>query len=143
MRKDPEAIRQWSPRLVLDCALMQQNIVHHAFEALRPGGYLIYSTCSYSPRENIENVSGFIKNLNVKTVPLSFPDQWGIVETNFENAKGYQLFPHRIEGEGLFIAVLQKEHNDPGYTFKKPKDQFTSLPGWLNDHIRHPKKMGC
>ena len=61
MRKEPEAIRQWTPSLVASCSTMQREIVHQAAKAIKKDGYLVYSTCSYSMEENINNIDFFIQ----------------------------------------------------------------------------------
>ena len=52
MRKDEDAVRQWSPQLVSDCAALQKTILSNAAEVVKPGGYLIYSTCTFNREEN-------------------------------------------------------------------------------------------
>ena len=61
MRKDDEAVAQWSPQLVEQCAERQRSILTDAWNALRPGGLLIYSTCTYNRQEN-EEIADFIVN---------------------------------------------------------------------------------
>ena len=60
MRKDPEAVAQWSPALVAQCAELQRSILQNLWTALRPGGFLIYSTCTFNRRENEDNVRWLI-----------------------------------------------------------------------------------
>ena len=133
MRKDPEAIRQWSPSLVQSCSLMQQKIVQDATKAIKPGGILIYSTCSYSMAENIENINRFIDDGSFEPMQLSFPEGWGIETISFKNATGYQLYPHRVKGEGLFVSVLRKKNADEVSVFspKKSPKYSSPLPDWL------------
>ena len=127
MRKEPEAIRQWSPSLVQECSLMQQRIVADTIRALQPDGYLIYSTCSYSPDENFENVKRFAESLALTSVQLKFPEDWGITYFEEERNYGYQLYPHKVKGEGLFIAVLKKENIiSKNTSSKKNIEQFYS-----------------
>src|SRR5688500_17346969 len=103
MRKEPEAIRQWSPSLVQECSLMQQRIVADTVRALQPNGYLIYSTCSYSPDENFENVRRFAESHSLSSLSLEFPAEWKITVLENDGYFGYQLYPHKVKGEGLFI----------------------------------------
>ena len=140
MRKEPEAVRQWSPLLVRECALLQHRIVQDSIKALKPGGLFIYSTCSYSRQENIENVSAFIREFSLTSLPLSFPAEWNIAVVQHEDAIGYQLYPHRVKGEGLFISVLQRQTyesaNQP--RLKKHNSTFSPLPSWLEEHMVEP-----
>jgi NOL1/NOP2/fmu family ribosome biogenesis protein len=140
MRKEPEAIRQWTPALVDSCSVMQKQIVMDAAQALKKDGYLIYSTCSYSLEENIHNIAHFISKHNLEPVSLSFPVEWGIAPIEEGVAKGYQLYPHKVKGEGLFIAVLRRINEQEKHSFKKirkPTISFEPAPtlvaGKLND----------
>ena len=140
MRKDPEAIRQWTPSLVQSCSLMQKQIVADASCALKSNGLLIYSTCSYSMDENLQNINYFMDRHQLTPVPLAFPTEWGVTSIHENGASGYQLYPHKVMGEGLFIAVLKKTTPDePIYKkFKKPFGLFESAPAWLNAHLADP-----
>ncbi len=137
MRKDAEAIRQWTPSLVQHCSILQRQLVSESVSALRPGGHLIYSTCSYSPDENLNNVQHFVSTYGLQPVPVQFPESWGIETLGQNGIWGYQLFPHRVRGEGLFIALLQKEVSSDTYSpaIKKVMQAFEPLPAWLDEHI--------
>jgi 16S rRNA C967 or C1407 C5-methylase (RsmB/RsmF family) len=108
MRKDPEAIRQWTPALVDHCSLLQQRIVRDAVHALRPGGFLIYSTCSYSAAENMDNVARFAAAHGLQCLEIPMPEAFGVETLQAGSITGYQLYPHRVRGEGLFIAILAR-----------------------------------
>lgn len=92
MRKEPEAVRQWSPELVDSCAALQREIVADAIDALRPGGHLIYSTCTFNRTENERNVEMICRRhgLSIVDSPRRF-------------------MPHITRGEGLFVATLRKD----------------------------------
>ena len=108
MRKDEKAREQWSPQLVADCSKLQREILGNAVEAVRPGGFLIYSTCTFNREENEENVRYAAEELGLTPIDLSFPEEWGIprgIETSYP---AYRFMPHRTEGEGLFLAVFRK-----------------------------------
>jgi 16S rRNA C967 or C1407 C5-methylase (RsmB/RsmF family)/NOL1/NOP2/fmu family ribosome biogenesis protein len=140
MRKEPEAIHQWNPALVQSCALMQKQIVQDATGCLKPEGYLIYSTCSYSMEENIQNVKHFIQKHDVHPVALSFPEKWNITTIKEDEAIGYQLYPHKVKGEGLFIALLKKgpEEQMLFNRMKKTRSEFAGLSGRPADHMENP-----
>lgn len=114
-RKDPEALKSWRPELVALCAGRQQRIVNTAWKCLKPGGWLLYATCSYSPEEN-EGILDFLADRfsihQDLSVPL--PEEWGIVETVSpkHQMKGYRFFPDRVLGEGFFISAMQKTDGD-------------------------------
>lgn len=108
MRKDETAVEQWSPGLVEECAARQREIVSNLWGALKPGGYLVYSTCTFNRRENEEVVEWIAGELGGEPVDMSFPEEWGVsrgVDTPFPVSR---FLPNRIEGEGLFMAVLRK-----------------------------------
>ncbi|MDE6311849.1 MAG: hypothetical protein K2L96_08565 [Muribaculaceae bacterium] len=106
MRKEPEAVAQWSPALVSECAALQREILANVWETLKPGGYLIYSTCTFGREENEDNVAWAEKELGAVRIPLR----------SMETAEGplsletatYRFMPGFVDGEGLFMAVLQK-----------------------------------
>ena len=112
-RKDPDAINEWSEESVLHCSTRQERILTDSLDALKEGGYLIYSTCSYSFEEN-EKMMDFISTLpGMKNIVLNVPDSWGLVSTESPNAKakGFRFYPDKIKGEGFFVCVFQKQNN--------------------------------
>ena len=104
-RKDQTAIDEWSLHNVQLCAERQQRIVHDVWNSLKPGGFLIYSTCTFNREENEENVFKFCKDLNAKTIAIDFEGHENLYSLE-ENM--YRCMPHRTLGEGFFFAVLQK-----------------------------------
>ncbi len=118
-RKDDDAIRDWSEENVLRCADRQKKILQDAVSSLKPGGVLIYSTCTYNDRENLENVQWALENFGLEPVQLNLLKEFNIEERRlegnanpiltFKNAVGYQFYPHRLKGEGFFLAVLRKK----------------------------------
>ncbi len=112
MRKDEDAVAQWSPELIEKCAALQREITANAEKALRPGGYLIYSTCTFNRLEN-EEIAEYIRDsLGLIPVDLDFPEEWGIPRGIDTDIPVYRFMPHRTEGEGLFLAVFQKPASD-------------------------------
>lgn len=142
MRKEQEAVNQWSPALVRECSLMQQRIVTNVARALRPGGYLIYSTCSYSPSENMLNVAEFIKSFPLECIQFDFSAEWNITKLEHNEQTGYQMFPHKVKGEGLFFAVMQ----NIGTEYEKHKrhkkaNEFIPAPEWLKRHLHKTDQL--
>ena len=108
-RREPEAVREWSPDAVRLCHQRQQRILADCWPALRRDGLLIYSTCSYSREENEDIVDWMVSDLGGTTCPLSIAADWNIVETQGESgAFGYRFYPDRLKGEGLFMACVRK-----------------------------------
>lgn len=112
MRKDTDAVSQWSAELISQCASLQREIVSNAVEALKPGGYLIYSTCTFNRLENEENSEFFRDSLGLIPVDMNFPEDWGIPRGIRTDLPCYRFMPHRTEGEGLFLAVFRKQESD-------------------------------
>jgi len=107
IRKSDAVLPAWSEKSVAGCALRQQNILQSASILLRPGGKLIYSTCTYNPSENINNAIWLSQN-GFRNIPLSIKEEWNIVTIEKQDVKGYQFFPHRVRGEGFFISCFEK-----------------------------------
>lgn len=108
MRKSDAAVGQWSRRLIDDCAALQRRIVEGVWQTLRPGGYLIYSTCTFNTVENEENVLRLCNELGAEPVDLqldSFPGVAGGVVAGLPCAR---CLPGKVRGEGQFVAVVRK-----------------------------------
>lgn len=112
MRRDPFARQQWSPGLVLRCAREQRAILEAAWDLLRPGGALIYSTCTWSPEENEQQVEWLVNERHAQVVPLPDLRKAGVRQSSL----GARCMPHLVQGEGFFIAVLREKaaHSDRG-----------------------------
>jgi NOL1/NOP2/fmu family ribosome biogenesis protein/23S rRNA U2552 (ribose-2'-O)-methylase RlmE/FtsJ len=123
-RKDDDAIERWSPSLVRQCSELQHNLIDDLISALKPSGYIIYSTCTFAPEED-EMVINYLQELGLTSVAMPVPAEWQITETEATDAVCYRFYPHKTKGEGFFAACLQKaEHG--GSNFKAKKNH--SLP---------------
>lgn len=107
-RKDETAIMEWSPRNVTRCAVRQKDILRDVWPALKPGGLLLYSTCTYNTAENEENALWTVRQLGAEFAEVAFDPEWGITPACYPEVKGYRFFPHKTRGEGLFVTVLRK-----------------------------------
>lgn len=105
MRKDPQACAQWSERLVDECAARQWEIVGNLWEALAPGGFFLYSTCTFNTRENERIADRMIAEFGAEPVAIPLPDSCGIVVDHLGRMR---FLPTRLRGEGLFMAILRK-----------------------------------
>lgn len=108
MRKEPAAVEQWTPRLVSECARLQESILDAAWSALRPGGVLIYSTCTFNTTENESQLQRLIERYDAEPVALDYDSQWGIAGAVGCEIPCCRFIPGRVEGEGLFMAALRK-----------------------------------
>ena len=109
-RKDETAIGEWSPENVEICRQRQRRILTDIWPCLKPGGLLVYSTCTYNTKENEENVRWICDELGAEALPLDVPDGWGVTGNLLagEDFPVYRFLPHKTQGEGFFLAVLRK-----------------------------------
>lgn len=109
-RKDPAAIGEWSEKNVELCAQRQQRILADVMPSLKEGGILVYSTCSYSLKEDEEISDWMMEQPAISSLRLLVDEAWNIVETVSEKKKayGYRFYPDRVKGEGFFIAAFKK-----------------------------------
>lgn len=114
-RKDMGARLDWSPEMVVGCSVRQQNIMRVAAHLVRPGGRLLYSTCTFAPEENEGVITKFLQehaDFQVQALPLMtgfLPGQpeW-LAGTDLSLRRAVRLFPHRVQGEGHFVCLLQR-----------------------------------
>ena len=114
-RKNPDAIGEWSLNNVKLCAQRQRRILNDIWPALRQGGYLIYSTCTFNHLENADNVQYIVEELGAEVIPLA-PQEWELLRSCGVEAVGegkaaslgYQFLPGLARGEGQFFAILRK-----------------------------------
>ncbi|HVZ25795.1 MAG TPA: hypothetical protein VG842_07070 [Sediminibacterium sp.] len=110
LRRDPDAIRNWSPDAVNHCSQRQQRILADALPALKKGGLLIYTTCSYSVEEDEQIAAWLVKEMEMEPISIPVPSDWGIVVSEQEKGiPGYRFYPDRLDGEGFFLAVFRKK----------------------------------
>ncbi|GAW92613.1 RsmB/NOP family class I SAM-dependent RNA methyltransferase [Calderihabitans maritimus] len=117
-RKDPAVIGKWGPSLIERCAGGQRAVLRAAARLLRPGGILVYSTCTFAPEENEGVIEKFLRE-HPEFCLLEIPKEYGFVSGNPEWVNGREelrkcvrLWPHRVKGEGHFIAMLKKESGE-------------------------------
>lgn len=118
-RKEDAAISDWSEETVAMCADRQSEILSSAAAMLKPGGRLVYSTCTFSPEENEGAISRFlhshpdffIEKVDAPWFDCGHPEWIGNPADNLEHA--FRLWPHKLRGEGHFAAVLRREGSLP------------------------------
>lgn len=111
-RKDASAMDYWNADYPAECANRQRKILDSALKMLKPGGVLVYSTCTFSPEEDEQNIAWLLKNYPLQLLPIK---KWrGMDNGRPDWADGNQnltecvrLFPHHFRGEGHFIAKMQ------------------------------------
>jgi len=141
-RKLPEAIDDWSEAKVLECHRMQIDILDSAADMLKPGGTLVYSTCTFAPLENEQSILLFLQKhpeFTLAPVPHAelFSPGLAIGEEPFAESlkQTARLWPHKLGGEGHYIAKLIKQEADSDSTIThkkqgKPKKADMRPAGW-------------
>jgi len=102
-RKEEAAVTDWSQETVEMCARRQAEILHSAAAMVRPGGRLVYSTCTFAPEEDEEAVAAFLDS-HPDFAPEEVEASWFVPTAN----GGHRMWPHKLLGEGHFAAVLRK-----------------------------------
>ncbi len=106
-RKEEAAVTDWSLQTVEMCARRQAEILDSGAALVRPGGRLVYSTCTFAPQENEEAVAAFLQR-HPEFEPEQVDAPW------FDRGENgtFRLWPHKLKGEGHFAAVLRKVSGD-------------------------------
>lgn len=137
-RKDEEAARSWENFKCEKCAGMQRDILKSVDRMLKPGGTMLYSTCTFSPEEDEKMISEFLDMYPYYEI-LEIPKVAGIEngrpewsDGNVELAKTARLWPHRLRGEGHFVALLRKtvqceSYKSPDNSTQVIDDIFTAI----------------
>jgi len=110
-RKDPVAVSEWSVNNVRLCAERQRRIIADIWQALKPGGILIYSTCTYNREENEENIEWICREFDAELLE-----------------EPRRLMPHQTKGEGFFIAGIRKGGTKNERRKTKGEEYKTSNP---------------
>lgn len=137
-RKDMGARRDWSLEMVAGCAIRQRNILRLAARLVRPGGYLLYSTCTFAPEEDEQVISNLLDEFPEYEVER-LPDLpgfergrpgWGGKNEKQKTKNGLagavRLFPHRVKGDGHFLCLMRRGGEAQGQG------------RWRGDILAHP-----
>ncbi len=138
-RRDASAIGQWSVENTNLCATRQRRILVDVWPSLKNGGYLIYSTCTFNPEENEENLKWLAENNEIESVRIPVQEEWGVDVLERNGLFGYRFLPHKVKGEGFFMTLIRKKEGADYFSFSKkarlkfekmPK-QFAEVRNWL------------
>jgi NOL1/NOP2/sun family putative RNA methylase len=154
-RKDAEVCERWSLRLTEKCADLQLEIITAAAPMLRPGGRLVYSTCTFNPRENEGLIERFLElhpEFELEPVPGQNHYQPGrpdwVRPANPGLSQTARLWPHFLRGEGHFVAVLKKSDTAQGPQAKPGKSPSAHQQAqklwqqFLKETFRHDDHLG-
>lgn len=143
-RKDATARTEWTARAAADCATRQRQIISDIWPALRRGGYMVYSTCTFNPEENERNMEWAVAELGAEAVPLPMPQGQGVTTVPFCGGEGYSFLPHKVKGEGFFICLLHKVNDDaPPLPARKPPKARQQKDGLKETSIGKDLVSGC
>ena len=149
-RKDGQAVEQWSLENVRLCSSRQREIVRAVWPSLKPGGLMVYSTCTFNTHENEDNVRWIADELGAEVVEVNVDPKWGILGNLPEEIEAkvpiYRFLPGLIRGEGFFLAVLQKGEKtmDSGYSAavrKKDVRHSTPVPPVCKSWLLNPDEF--
>jgi len=122
-RKDAASRAEWSEGSVRMCAARQDGILAEAWRALKPGGRLLYSTCTFNRDEDEGSLERLLARVGGEIVEAEVPavdEAWGIVCGRVGAFRTYRFYPHKARGEGFFAAVACKAP-DAGGRVRTPK----------------------
>lgn len=123
-KKEPLAVSEWSEANVENCSRRQREILSYASVMLKPGGRIIYSTCTFSKQENEDVIQGFVSE-----------------HPEYEIVQMHRIWPHKVKGEGHFAAVLQKAgegmgQREFGKAGKLEKGKQAQLEEFINSTLK-------
>jgi NOL1/NOP2/fmu family ribosome biogenesis protein len=143
-KKEEAALLEWSIDNVLGCSARQRGIIESAAKMLKPGGKMVYSTCTFSLEENEMVIDSFLKShkeFELLEIEKNHGFKEGFVDDGIDRrlVKSARLFPHRIAGEGHFIALMTKldgESNSPKtLKLNAKKDDLTYFYKFLKENL--------
>ena len=144
MRKEPVASKQWSAGLIRQCAELQREILCNACRMLKPGGFLIYSTCTFNRIEDEEQAKWLVAEKDMVAFDPGFPEEWGIMRGVGTDLPVFRFMPHHTRGEGLFLAAFRKETDESvsPLPLKKLKERLGKNVKIIADGIPHTEMRG-
>ncbi len=143
-RKNQEALSlNFNEEYVKNCSLKQYSILEQIKDTVLPGGYLIYSTCTFNTQENEQVIYKFL-SINSEFEPIFFPipEIWNIYINDYQSIKFYRFFPGILEGEGLSLTVLRKkgELNFDSFFLPLKKDKHKTLK-YIENHLKQSENF--
>lgn len=140
-RTQPQMMRHWEEEGPNHYVPIQREILEKAADMLRPGGMLMYSTCTFSPLEDDEQIDGFLRR-HPEFEPLALPDYEGfshLIRSDGSISPYIRLYPHKIRGEGQFAALLKKKGESFPYPSEKSRAWKRKEENYLLPEGRMPE----
>ena len=143
-RKNPGMMKDWETYGPKHYSDLQRSIVPNALRMLKPGGMLLYSTCTFSPEENEGSVKFMMDldpDLEIVDIASRYegfaPGRPELIEDGFEDLKKcVRIWPHKMNGEGHFIALLRKKENEEVKEKKAKPRKEKALPALLEEFMK-------
>lgn len=126
-RKQADAVNEWNEENLALCEMRSRKIVADVLGALKAGGYLIISTCTFNPNENMGLVHEIMQNGEMECVAIKELENYGFEKQTKNKALAYQAWPHKVKGEGFFIACMRKKGNAGALTNTKERAELSAL----------------
>ena len=151
-RKEPDALTDWSLEHTKACARRQRHIIDSAYIMLKPGGYMVYSTCTFSVYENEEIVQYILENypdMTIEPIPALSMLSPGIPEFaggNDQVSRARRVYPHLHKGEGHFAALFKKAGEaDVETQEREPKNRKNAVYGiaWDSEKLFSEFEKEC
>ena len=124
-RKDPQSIEEWSPQNVENCWQLQRSIIADIWNNLKPGGILIYSTCTFNAHEDEENIAWILNEYDAELLSVPTEEAWNITGSLIGNPLKddrdfpvYRFIPGKTHGEGIFMAIIRKRGENQALKYK-------------------------
>jgi 16S rRNA C967 or C1407 C5-methylase (RsmB/RsmF family)/NOL1/NOP2/fmu family ribosome biogenesis protein len=118
MFRSRAAVSEWSIENTDHCSVRQKRILMDVWPALKEDGILIYSTCTFNPGENEENIKWLLSRHQADCQRIDVEMYPGISEIDHQGIYGYGFYPDKVKGEGLFISVVRKTSKEISRRFK-------------------------
>jgi 16S rRNA C967 or C1407 C5-methylase (RsmB/RsmF family)/NOL1/NOP2/fmu family ribosome biogenesis protein len=128
MFRDIVAVNEWSAENTALCSERQKRILMDVWPALKENGLLFYSTCTFNPGENEQNLDWLHSRKEFDSIKLDISAFPGITEISFRGITAYGFYPGRVRGEGLFLSVIRKKEKQESVSGKVVKSG-TLKPG--------------
>lgn len=126
-RKQVDYRGEWKESFAQSCAVRQYEILQEAVRLLKPGGYLLYSTCTFAPEENEDMLQYLSDEFQLENIPVEMNKEWNVDVVKSTSGEGYRMLPHNTPGEGFFCTLLKKPEGQSEKTRFKPNMKIVPL----------------